>query len=78
MSQTFTDENLQTWEAYASTGDFGEAENPRIVFHCLSDPGQRARYVVRDAGDEADAEEDVHTFDEQRLRDLLRQSRPLE
>lgn len=78
MSHTFTDENLLTWEAYASSGDFGFAVRPKIVFNCLSDPSQRARYVERTSGDEADAEEDIHTFDEQKLRDLLRQSQPLE
>lgn len=77
MSHTFTDENLITWEAFASSGRFGFAERPSIVFNCLSDPTVRPRHVVR-PGDEADAEKQVHEFDEQQLRDMLRQSKPLD
>ena len=77
MSHTFTDENLLTWEAFASGGDYGLALRPRIVFNCLSDPTVRPRYVER-PGDEADAEEEVIDYDEHQLRDLLRQSQPLE
>ena len=78
MSHTFTDENLLTWEAFASSGDFGLAVRPRIVFNCLSDPSLRPRYVERAEGDEADAEEDVHEYDEHQLRALLKQAQPLE
>ncbi len=77
MSHTFTDENLLTWEAFASSGNFGLAIKPRIVFNCLSDPSLTPRYVER-PGDEADAEEQVHELGEQQLRDLLHKSRPLE
>lgn len=77
MSHTFTDENLITWEAFASSGRFGQPERPSIVFNCLSDPTVRPRYVVR-PGDEADAEKQVHELDEHQLRDMLRQSKPLD
>lgn len=77
MSHTFTDENLMSWEAYASSGKFGLAIRPTIVFNCLSDPSVRPRYVVRH-GDEADAEEMVIDFDEQQLREMLRESKPLD
>jgi hypothetical protein len=77
MSHTFTDENLLTWEAFASTGHFGLAIEPRIVFNCLSDPLLTPRYVER-PGDESAAEEQVHEFSDDKLRDLLRGSRPLE
>ncbi len=77
MSHTFTDENLMTWEAFASSGRFGMAIRPSIVFHCLSDPTVRPRYVQR-PGDEADAEEEVLEYDEHQLRDLLNQSKPLD
>jgi hypothetical protein len=77
MSHTFTDENLLTWEAYASSGNFGLAVRPRIVFNCLSDPSRPPRYVER-PGDEADAEEQVHEMSEQQLRGLLGQSELLE
>jgi hypothetical protein len=77
MSHTFTDENLLTWEAYASSGNFGLAVRPRIVFNCLSDTTLQQRYVER-PGDEADAEEQVHEMSEQQLREMLRKSQPLE
>lgn len=77
MSQTFTDENLLTWEAFASSGDFGFATRPRVVFNCLSDPDTPPRYVER-PGDEAGAEGQVMEYDEKQLRAMLAQSRPLE
>ena len=77
MSHTFTDENLLTWEAFASSGNFGLATRPRIVFNCLSDPQTPPRYVER-PGDEADAEEQVAEYDEKALRKMLRESRPLD
>ena len=77
MSATFTDENLLTWEAFASSGTFGLAIRPRIVFNCLSDPARPPRFVER-PGDEADAEKQVHELDEHQLRALLGQSKPLE
>jgi hypothetical protein len=77
MSQTFTDENLLTWEAFASGGRFGLSIRPKVIFHCLSDPAIRARFVeVR--GDEADAEEMIHDSPVNRLRELLKESKELE
>lgn len=77
MSHTFTDENLLTWEAFASSGNFGLAVRPRIVFNCLSDPNRPPRYVER-GGDEADAEEQVIEYDEKQLREMLGKSRELD
>jgi hypothetical protein len=77
MSHTFTDQDLLTWEAFASSGNFGLAIKPRIVFNCLSDPSLPPRYVER-RGDESDAEEQVHEFSDDQLRALLRDARPLE
>jgi len=77
MSQTFTDDDLQTWEAFASGGRFGLAIRPRVVFHCVSDASRAPRFVeVR--GDEADAEELVHESQVDRLRQLLRESKELD
>ena len=73
MSRTFIDENLLTWETYASGGKFGLAIRPKIVFHCISDPERRARQVTRD-GDEADAEQMLSEVPDEQLRTLLRQS----
>lgn len=77
MSRVFVDDDLLTWEAYASTGRFGLAERPRIVFHCLSDPGVRARFVIH-SGDEANAEETVHQVPEDHLKQMLKESQALE
>jgi hypothetical protein len=77
MSQTFTDENLIAWEAFASSGNFGLATRPRIVFNCLSDPDTPPRYVER-SGDEADAESKVLKYDEKQLRKMLAESQPLD
>ncbi|HEV2149182.1 MAG TPA: hypothetical protein VGR37_17375 [Longimicrobiaceae bacterium] len=77
MSRVFVDDDLLTWEAYASGGRFGLPEHPRIVFHCLSDPAVRARFVVHE-GDEADAEETVHEVPEDRLKEMLKGSRELD
>lgn len=77
MSQTFTDENLLTWEAFASGGRFGLAVRPKVVFHCLSDRALRPRFVQL-SGDEADAEEIVHEAGVERLRSMLREARELD
>jgi hypothetical protein len=77
MSQTFTDENLLTWEAFASGGRFGLSVRPKVIFHCLSDPSARARFVEVH-GDEADAEEMIHDSGVPRLRELLKESKELE
>ncbi|HEX8241839.1 MAG TPA: hypothetical protein VF541_00030, partial [Longimicrobium sp.] len=72
-----TDENLLTWEAFASSGNFGMAVRPRIVFHCLSDPSRIPRYVER-PGLESDAEEQVIEYDEKQLREMLSKSKELD
>jgi hypothetical protein len=77
MSQTFTDENLLTWEAFASGGRFGLSIRPKVIFHCVSDPSLRARFVEVQ-GDEADAEEMIHDSGVPRLRELLKESKELE
>jgi len=77
MSRVFVDENLMTWEAYSSGGRFGLPQQPKIVFNCLSDPQVRARFVVHD-GTEVDAEEAVHDVPEERLKEMLRDSRELD
>jgi len=77
MSRTFTDESLMTWEAYPSSGEWGLPLEPAIVFNPVSDPSVRPRYVEV-PGDEADAEGLVLRSDEDGLRELLRQSKPLD
>ena len=70
MSRTFQDSNLLKWEAYASGGAHGYAENARVVFHCLSDRGRRARVVVLE-GDQSVAEKLVVDSSDAQLAQLL-------
>jgi hypothetical protein len=77
MSRTFTDADLQTWEAFASGGRFGLSIRPRVIFHCVSDT-TRAPRVVEIQGDEADAEEMIHDTEEARLLQLLGESKELD
>lgn len=77
MSQTFTDENLQTWEAFASGGRFGLSVRPKVIFHCVSDQSRPPRFIEVQ-GDEADAEGLIHDSQVDRLRQMLAQSKELD
>jgi hypothetical protein len=76
MSRVFTDPDLVTWEAYSSTGQWGLPEQPKIVFNCLSDPNQKARFVIHD-GQSSGAQESVSQASDEQLRQLLRASQAL-
>lgn len=76
MTRTIQDQDLLLWEAYASTGDFGYPEQSRIVFHCLTDPGMRARILERD-GDKSDVEGEIATLSAAELTELLTQGEEL-
>jgi hypothetical protein len=77
MSRIFSDRDLLSWEVYASGGAFGLPDKPKIIFHCLSDPDRRGRYV-RHEGDNADAERDLQGLSEDALRKLLGESSELD
>lgn len=77
MSRIFTDRSMLTWEAYPSGGPFGLPDNPKIVFHCISDPELRARYVEHE-GDDADAGRTVRELNDGQLQELLAASTELE
>lgn len=77
MSQTFTDEDLLTWEAFSSGGRFGLSIRPRVIFHCVSDQSRPPRFIEVQ-GDEADAEELIHDSQVDRLRQMLAASKPLD
>lgn len=70
MTRTIQDQDLQLWEAYANSGDFGSAQRARIVFQCLTDPGRRARVLPRDAARSV-VEQAVVTLPEAELVQLL-------
>ena len=77
MSRVFVDDDLLNWEVYASGGKFGLPDRPKVMFHCLSHPDRRARFVIY-SGDNAEAEEMVHAAPPARLRELLRRSQELD
>lgn len=59
--RTIRDEDLKTWEVYATTGDHGFADPARIAFRCVSDPWERPR-AIRYGGDKSEAEEAVERW----------------
>ena len=77
LDRKITDDDLMQWAVYTSTGKFGLPEGAKILFHCLSDPTRRARYVSWD-GDEAEAADAMLEMPEERLHELLATSRALE
>lgn len=74
MSRTIQDEDLQIWEAYASSGDFGFPRHSRMVFHCLSDRTRKARYAERE-GAKAAVEKEMVMLPDSRLAEILKQAR---
>lgn len=77
MSRQIVDDDLQAWEVFASGGPHGLPQNAKIVFHCVSDPERRARYVLH-AGDNSTAQKAVRELSGNELRQLLKESVELE
>jgi hypothetical protein len=77
MSRVFVDDDLLSWEAFASAGRYGLPDEPKIVFHCLSDRSRRALYVRR-GGDNAEAEQLVHSLPDAELRAMLGEAEELD
>lgn len=76
MSRVFTDADLMTWEAYTSSGQWGFPDEPRIIFHCLSDPGQPVRYI-QTANGMVEAARSLHDRSSEELRAFLQKATPL-
>lgn len=53
MSRRLLDDELRTWEVYATAGAFGMPEHARVVFHCLSEPHRRALWAEREGDRQA-------------------------
>jgi hypothetical protein len=70
MSRTILDRDLRSWEAYATTGDFGLTAPAKIAFRCTSDGSRRPR-VTEVQGDKSDAERAVLAWSEDELLDAL-------
>lgn len=76
MKRTLLDDDLRAWEAYSSGGKFGLAADAKIVFHCLSDPAERARSVETEM-EEDDAAARLRSVDEAGLREMFLRAEPL-
>jgi hypothetical protein len=76
MSREFLDEDLQSWEVYASGGEHGRPVDPKIVFFCRSRPELRGRYV-RHGGDNAGAGALVERASTEELLEMLRGAQEL-
>ena len=70
MTRTIQDADLLLWEAYATSGDFGFPDHSKMMFHCLTDPGRRARYTERE-GDKSDVEQEIATLSDEELLSIL-------
>ena len=68
--RTIQDDSFRTWEAYATTGDYGFSDPARIVFRCITDPDERARFVTID-GDKSDAEARIRKLSSEELHQLM-------
>lgn len=70
--RTFQDMGFELWETWVSSGEHGFSDrHPRILFRSRSEPQARAREVVLEAGDEADAQRRVLQAADEELRSLL-------
>lgn len=76
MSRTILDDDLRSWEVYATTGPYGFSDPARLVFRCLSDPGERARAVELGA-DKSEAEGEVLARSDEELREMLAGADPV-
>jgi hypothetical protein len=76
MTRTLQDPELVLWEAYASSGDWGTPEHARIMFQCLTEPGRRARVLIRE-GDRSDVEEELARITDAELVELLAEAQEL-
>jgi hypothetical protein len=73
MARMIQDQDLLLWEAYAASGAFGFPDQAKLVFHCLTDPGLRARVLQRDA-DLSEVAAEVSTLSDAELLELLGRS----
>ncbi|MEN8375828.1 MAG: hypothetical protein ABFS34_10305 [Gemmatimonadota bacterium] len=55
MSRRLLDDELRTWEVFATAGAFGLPERSRVVFNCVSEAGMRPLWAEH-GGDRADLE----------------------
>jgi len=77
MTKNVVDDDLQSWEAFASTGPYGYSDRSVVVFRCTTDSGERPRAFAVE-GDKSDAETRVETASRTDLLEMLAGAQPLE
>lgn len=77
MAMTILDDELKSWEAFASTGPYGYAPHARVVFRCTTDLQERPR-AYPTAFAKSDAEALVVRASPAELRTMLLGAEPLE
>jgi hypothetical protein len=77
MPKTLLDGGLKSWEAFASTGPYGYADQSVVVFRCTSDPDERPRAIAV-SGDKSDAETRVATATRKELLEMLERAEPIQ
>lgn len=73
MTRTLQDQDLLIWEAYATTGDYGYPQGSRMMFHCITDPGRRARFLERE-WDKSDVEGELSRISDDELLRLFEET----
>ena len=76
MARSIMDDELRSWEVFASTGAYGYSPHSQVVFSCTTDPGERPRACTL-AGDASDAEALVARAPAAELIALLEKAEPL-
>lgn len=74
--RTIFDDDLLEWEAWAVPARGGLPSPGRIVFHCRTDPGSRARFRTVPEGRE-EAEAMLERADQEDLERLFAEAEPL-
>ena len=77
MTKSVVDDDLRSWEAFASTGPYGYSDRSVVVFQCASDPGERPR-AFQIEGDKSDAEARVENATRGDLLEMLAGAERLE
>ncbi len=81
MIRTFQDHDLLHWEVYAAAPKAGrdqdERERARMMFHCLTDTGRRARVLAREESRTA-IEGRITEASDNELIELLATAEPLD
>jgi hypothetical protein len=68
--RTILDGDLQLWEVYATTGDFGSAKPAKVGFRCTTDASERPRVLVY-GGDKSEAERCIAESSDAELLGML-------